>query len=43
VALALRLLAEVGYQMPLPSAADVPLHLRPVRRPLSPLRTPSRV
>jgi septum formation protein len=43
VALALRLLAEVGYPMPLPSAADVPLHLRPVRRPLSPLRTPSRV
>jgi len=43
VALALRLLAEVGYPMPLPSAADVPLQPRPVRRPLSPLRTPSRV
>jgi nucleoside triphosphate pyrophosphatase len=43
VALALRLLAEVGYPMPLPSAADVPLQPRPIRRPLSPLRTPSRV
>ena len=43
VALALRLLAEVGYPMPLPSAADVPLQPRQVRRPLSPLRTPSRV
>ena len=43
VALALRLLAEAGYPMPLPSAADVPLQPRPVRRPLSPLRTPSRV
>jgi septum formation protein len=43
VALALRLLAEVGYPMPLPSAADVPLQPRSVRRPLSPLRTPSRV
>jgi septum formation protein len=43
VALALRLLAEVGYPMPLPSAADVPLQPRPARRPLSPLRTPSRV
>jgi septum formation protein len=43
VTLALRLLAEVGYPMPLPSAADVPLQPRSVRRPLSPLRTPSRV
>lgn len=43
VACALRLLSEVGYPMPLPTAADVPLAPRPVRRPLSPLRAPSRV
>ena len=43
VALGLRLLAEVGYPMPLPCAADVSLNARPARRPLSPLRTAGRV
>lgn len=43
VALALRLLAQAGYPMPLPCAADVVLVARPVRRPLSPLRTAGRV
>lgn len=43
VSLALRLLAQAGYPMPLPSAADVSLVARPVRRPLSPLRTAGRV
>jgi septum formation protein len=43
VALALKLLAQAGYPMPLPCAADVPLVARPVRRPLSPLRTAGRV
>jgi septum formation protein len=43
VALALRLLAQAGYPMPLPCAADVSLVARPVRRPLSPLRTAGRV
>jgi septum formation protein len=43
VSLALRLLAQAGYPMPLPSAADVSLVARTVRRPLSPLRTAGRV
>ena len=43
VALALRLLAEAGYPMPLPCAADMSLTARPVRRPLSPLRPAGRV
>jgi len=43
VGMALRLLAEAGYPMPLPCAADVSLTARPVRRPLSPLRTAGRV
>jgi septum formation protein len=43
VALALRLLAEAGYPMPLPCAADMSLVARPARRPLSPLRTAGRV
>lgn len=43
VSLALRLLGEVGYPVPLPTAADVSLTPRTVRRPLSPMRTPSRV
>jgi septum formation protein len=43
VALALRLLAEAGYPMPLPCAADMSLTARPARRPLSPLRTAGRV
>lgn len=42
VALALRLLTEAGYPMPLPLAADVPLAPRQQRRPLSPMR-PARV
>lgn len=43
VALALRLLVEAGYPMPLPTAADVSLQPRQQRRPLSPMRTASRV
>jgi len=43
VSLALRLLAQVGYPVPLPSAADIPLVPRSVRRPLSPLRPAGRV
>lgn len=43
VGLALRLLAEAGYPMPLPMAADVPLAPRSVRRPLSPMRAAGRV
>jgi septum formation protein len=44
VALALRLLAEAGYPAPLPAAPDVPLApSRPVRRPLTTVRTPQRV
>lgn len=43
VALALRLLAQAGYPMPLPCAADMSLVTRPARRPLSPLRTAGRV
>ncbi|HEY6379040.1 MAG TPA: Maf family protein [Candidatus Dormibacteraeota bacterium] len=42
VALALRLLTEAGYPMPLPLAADMPLAPRQQRRPLSPMR-PARV
>jgi septum formation protein len=43
VGLALRLLGEVGYPEPLPKASDVSLsHPRP-RRPLTPMRTPTRV
>lgn len=43
VAAALKLLAQVGYPVPLPVAADVPLTPRPVRRPLSPIRATTRV
>ena len=43
VAAALRLLMEVGYPMPLPTAADVSLAPRTVRRPLSPMRSGSRI
>ena len=44
VALALRLLTEAGYPTPLPAAPDVPLApTRPVRRPLTTVRTPQRV
>ena len=43
VALALRLLTEAGYPMPLPQAADVPLAPRQQRRPLSPMRAAGRV
>jgi septum formation protein len=43
VALALRLLSEAGYPVPLPTAADVPLAPRTVRRPLSPMRSASRI
>jgi septum formation protein len=43
VATALRLLIEAGYPMPLPTAADVPLAPRTVRRPLSPMRSGSRI
>jgi septum formation protein len=43
VALALRLLTEAGYPMPLPCAADVSLTPRQQRRPLSPMRAASRV
>ena len=42
VSLALRLLAEAGYPMPLPSAADVSLQPRSVRRPLTTVRSGSR-
>jgi len=43
VPLALRLLAEVGYPEPLPRAPDVSLTPPRPRRPLTPMRTPSRV
>jgi septum formation protein len=44
VALALRLLAEAGYPAPLPAAPDVPLApSRPIRRPMTTVRTPQRV
>ena len=43
VAAALRLLIEAGYPMPLPTAADVSLTQRSVRRPLSPMRSGSRI
>ncbi|HEV7680248.1 MAG TPA: Maf family protein [Candidatus Dormibacteraeota bacterium] len=44
VALALRLLSEAGYPVPLPATPDVPLAPpRPVRRPLSTVRAPQRV
>jgi septum formation protein len=44
VAMALRLLVEAGYPVPLPAAPDVPLAPpRPVRRPLTTVRTPQRV
>jgi septum formation protein len=43
VALALRLLTEVGYPVPLPTAADVSLAPKTVRRPLSPMRSASRI
>jgi septum formation protein len=44
VAMALRLLGEAGYPVPLPAAPDVPLAPpRPVRRPLTTVRTPQRV
>ncbi len=43
VAAALRLLIEAGYPMPLPTAADVTHSPRSVRRPLSPMRSGSRI
>lgn len=43
VAMALRLLTEAGYPIPLPSAADVSLTPSKQRRPLSPMRATSRV
>jgi septum formation protein len=43
VALALRLLAEVGYPDPLPKATDVSLTPTKPRRPLTPMRAPQRV
>jgi septum formation protein len=43
VALALRLLTEAGYPDPLPRASDVSLTPPRVRRPLTPMRAPSRV
>lgn len=43
VALALKLLSEAGYPVPLPTAADVPLAQKTVRRPLSPMRSASRI
>ncbi|MFN2582820.1 MAG: nucleoside triphosphate pyrophosphatase [Candidatus Dormibacteria bacterium] len=43
VKLALQLLTEVGYPHPLPRPSDVSLAPPRVRRPLTPMRTPSRV
>lgn len=43
VPLAMRLLTEVGYPDPLPHPTDVSLTPPRVRRPLTPLRAPSRV
>jgi septum formation protein len=44
VALALRLLSDAGYPVPLPASPDVPpAPSRPVRRPLSTVRAPQRV
>jgi septum formation protein len=44
VTLALRLLSDAGYPVPLPASPDVPLAPpRPVRRPLSTVRAPQRV
>ena len=43
VCLALRLLAEVGFPDPLPKATDVSLAPSRPRRPLTPMRAPSRV
>jgi septum formation protein len=43
VALALRLLTDVGYPLPLPSAADLPPAPQRSHRPLSPMRTAGRV
>ena len=43
VKLALRLLTEVGYPDPLPLPSDISLTPPRVRRPLTPMRAPSRV
>jgi len=43
VPLALRLLTEIGYPDPLPRPSDVSLTPPRVRRPLTPLRAPTRV
>ena len=43
VALALRLLSGAGHPVPLPTAADVPLAPKTARRPLSPMRSASRI
>jgi len=43
VPLAMRLLTEVGYPDPLPRPSDVSLTPPRVRRPLTPLRAPTRV
>ena len=43
VKLALQLLTEVGYPHPLPRPSDVSLTPPRVRRPLTPMRAPSRV
>lgn len=43
VKLALQLLSEVGYPEPLPRPSDVSLTPPRVRRPLTPMRAPSRV
>jgi septum formation protein len=43
VKLALQLLTEAGYPHPLPRPSDVSLTPPRVRRPLTPMRTPSRV
>jgi len=43
VALALRLLTEVGYPLPLPAAADLPPAPHRSHRPLSPMRTAGRI
>jgi septum formation protein len=43
VGLALRLLGEIGYPDPLPKATDVSLMASRQRRPMSALRSPSRV
>jgi septum formation protein len=43
VPLALRLLSEAGYPEPLPRASDVSLTPPRARRPLTPMRSPSRV